>query len=211
MQMSEQSKEPATVDREFWKRSMPADADAGPPPVLDQKIRQAARTALRQRPAARRWWRPASLVASLLVAVLLSWQLAEEPVPVTTEAGVVPERRGAPAAESSLQAAPAKPDAAMAAMEDATAVDLPPPPAAPAEASAPALLPEPVAVPGQRQRMEALSSSLEKRSEAPDPEAWLERIAALRASGREAEADAELARFEAAYPGWFEQHDRPRP
>jgi hypothetical protein len=45
----------------------------------------------------------------------------------------------------------------------------------------------------------------------PTPEAWYAAIEALRKSGRNAEADAELARFEAAYPGWIKKHHRKRP
>ena len=45
----------------------------------------------------------------------------------------------------------------------------------------------------------------------PTPEAWYDAIAALREAGRNAEADAELARFEAAYPDWIKQHGRHRP
>ena len=44
--------------------------------------------------------------------------------------------------------------------------------------------------------------------EPPTPEAWYAEIEALRKAGRNAEADAELARFEAAYPDWIKQHGR---
>ncbi len=36
----------------------------------------------------------------------------------------------------------------------------------------------------------------------PDPHRWLERIAALRAAGQDAQADAEYRRFRAAYPAY---------
>ena len=45
----------------------------------------------------------------------------------------------------------------------------------------------------------------------PTPEAWYTAIEALRKAGRNAEADAELARFEAAYPGWIKKNHRKRP
>lgn len=43
------------------------------------------------------------------------------------------------------------------------------------------------------------------------PEEWYAEISKLRAAGHVREADEELARFKAAYPGWLEQHDRMEP
>ena len=43
------------------------------------------------------------------------------------------------------------------------------------------------------------------------PEDWYARIVALRKAGSNAEADAELERFEAAWPDWMKQHGKPRP
>ena len=43
------------------------------------------------------------------------------------------------------------------------------------------------------------------------PEDWYARIVALRKAGSNAEADAELKRFEAAWPDWMKQHGKPRP
>ena len=43
------------------------------------------------------------------------------------------------------------------------------------------------------------------------PEEWYARIVALRKAGSNAEADAELKRFEAAWPDWMKQHGKPRP
>ena len=43
------------------------------------------------------------------------------------------------------------------------------------------------------------------------PEEWYARIVALRKAGSNAEADAELERFEAAWPDWMKQHGKPRP
>lgn len=43
------------------------------------------------------------------------------------------------------------------------------------------------------------------------PEEWYAEIRKLRAAGHVSEADEELARFKAAYPGWLEQHDRKDP
>jgi len=43
------------------------------------------------------------------------------------------------------------------------------------------------------------------------PEDWYARIVALRKAGKNAEADAELKRFETAWPDWMKQHGKPRP
>ena len=43
------------------------------------------------------------------------------------------------------------------------------------------------------------------------PEDWYARIVALRKSGSNAEADAELKRFETAWPEWMKLHGKPRP
>jgi hypothetical protein len=48
-------------------------------------------------------------------------------------------------------------------------------------------------------------------AKARTPEAWYADIEALRKAGRIEEADAELARFEAAYPEWLKQQDRRKP
>ena len=44
-----------------------------------------------------------------------------------------------------------------------------------------------------------------------NPEDWYARIVALRKAGSNAEADAELKRFEAAWPDWMKKHRKPRP
>ena len=43
------------------------------------------------------------------------------------------------------------------------------------------------------------------------PEDWYARIVALRKAGSNTEADAELKRFETAWPDWMKQHGKPRP
>jgi hypothetical protein len=43
------------------------------------------------------------------------------------------------------------------------------------------------------------------------PEDWYAGIVALRKAGSNAEADAELKRFEAAWPDWMKQNGKPRP
>jgi hypothetical protein len=42
------------------------------------------------------------------------------------------------------------------------------------------------------------------------PEDWYASIEELRAAGRNEEADSELERLEAAYPGWLEKNHPPR-
>jgi hypothetical protein len=45
----------------------------------------------------------------------------------------------------------------------------------------------------------------------PTPEAWYAAIEKLRREGRKAEADRELEKLKAAYPGWLEEHLRKSP
>jgi len=58
----------ANVPREPWKRLLEASAD-GPPETTDARIRAAARRDLA--PRGQRWWLPASLAASFVLAVLI--------------------------------------------------------------------------------------------------------------------------------------------
>lgn len=55
-----------------------------------------------------------------------------------------------------------------------------------------------------------LGAQAESAAPARDPAEWYAEIEALRADGRNEEADAELARLEAAWPGWMEKN-RPQP
>jgi hypothetical protein len=88
------------VDREAWRRLL--DDDGEPSALTDARIRAAARRALA--PRAQRWWLPASLAASLLLAVLIvQWQFGDQPA-VVTESDVAAT---APAAARARQDAPA--------------------------------------------------------------------------------------------------------
>ncbi|MGH8197211.1 MAG: hypothetical protein ACRETI_03485 [Steroidobacteraceae bacterium] len=71
--------------REAWQRLLQDRADA-PPETTDARIRASARRALA--PRAARWWLPASLAASFLLAVLIvQWQYGNDEAPaVVTEA-----------------------------------------------------------------------------------------------------------------------------
>lgn len=220
------------IAREPWQGLL-GERDAAPSQLTDARIRAAARRALK--PRVTRWWLPASLAASVVLAVVLvQLQFGETPPPLMTESDVVaPE----------IQTAPA--DAA------APAVDLPaeyaadPPVVAPSRQSAPeaqVVAPPaiaPAAAPVQkaaREREEVLlqDAAVESRRAAPaqvapaqaatprasgslgalkelaaeprSPEDWYADIEALRAAGRHEEADAELERLEAAWPGWLEKN-----
>lgn len=64
------------VDRDAWRRLLDG-GDEGPPELTDARIRAKARQALM--PRSGRWWLPASLAASLLLAVLLVQRQYETP------------------------------------------------------------------------------------------------------------------------------------
>jgi hypothetical protein len=69
------------------------------------------------------------------------------------------------------------------------------------------------AAPMAAERAGGITSTIKAQpaAKARAPEAWYADIEALRKAGRIEEADAELARFEAAYPEWLEQHGRRKP
>lgn len=217
-----------------------------PPETTDARIRAKAQKAVA--PRAARWWLPASLAASFLIAVLVV-QLQygrEEKSTVVTEADLAApaasapsagaeapslardraaespaavERRDAAPSELHYEMAPedfaAEPEAdsreeraaansgrisgpeqdRKAASEmDPEETDQPaPPPAAAAPLSA--------------ERSGGAGVMAEQpAAKARTPEVWYADIEALRKAGRNTEADAELARFEAAYPDWLEKN-----
>lgn len=75
-------------DRSQWRRLLGADA-GGPARDLDRRILAEARRALTPRVA--RWWLPASLATTVLLAVLIvQWQLADSVAPAhVTESDVL--------------------------------------------------------------------------------------------------------------------------
>jgi hypothetical protein len=83
--MNEMDEKVDTTDfpREPWQRLL-ADADDGPPETTDARVRAAARRDLA--PRGRRWWLPASLAASLVLAVfVVQSQFGSWRVPVASE------------------------------------------------------------------------------------------------------------------------------
>lgn len=223
------------IDRDAWRRVLQRGAGE-PPRATDERIRAEARRALA--PHTGRWWLGASLAASLLLAVLVvQWQYEQIGAPgAVTESDVAPAAVE-DAAKSTVPAAPAANAAAAPAGAASQESSVPPPmmdiprapePAAadqaapagtlertaesrsmpaPAASPAPSLKAESATVTGttgmRTPRVEEASATLPRT-----PEQWYADIAALRAAGREAEAKMELEKFEAAYPGWLEQHRR---
>lgn len=200
------------IDRDAWRRVL-QHGDGEPPRATDERIRAEARRALA--PHTGRWWLPASLAASLLLAVLVvQWQYEEtfSPAPVT-ESDVAPAIEPAPAADADSGKAPAEESFVPAPMMDMAA-----PPAAPrpreaeqrmesAELSAPAAKAGPARSSGLAQSAPVVARQA-SADERLTPEQWYARIEALRAAGRDEEAEAELRRLEEAHPGWLERHLR---
>jgi hypothetical protein len=211
--MMQEDDEP--IDREAWRRMLTRDTGE-PPRATDERIRAEARRALA--PHTGRWWLPASLAASLLLAVVIvQWQYdaIRSPVPVTESdvarpSAPAPTSPAAPQAASPAESAAVEPAPADAAGKEAPAelrlheMEAPREPAGRA-AAVPAQDAAAPAVTGLGQIGEL--HSREKAAAKPrTPEQWYAEIEALRAAGRHAEADAELARLEEAYPGWLEEH-----
>jgi len=222
------------VERDAWRRLLEKGGEA-PPPLTDARIRAAARRALA--PRARRWWLPASLAASMLLAVLLvQWQYGEQgPPAVISESDYAAPAAGAaaPRQEAPAPSAPAAravaPTVEQPATRESRAADVPSADAAKQERDT---LPE-IMVDADRRREDAAQAApatpvtgvtqqsvtgnsagvvgeLQKSSEElPAPANWYAAIEDLRAAGRHEEADRELERLEAAYPGWLEKNRPP--
>lgn len=116
---------------------------------------------------------------------------AAEPVPARTITVTGQRKQELESARERL------PDSGFAA--DAAAIAPPPPTPAPA--------------PAQAESSGAFDNLLSKESHAipRTPEDWYAEIEALRAAGRIQEADEEVTRLEAAYPGWLERHRQQNP
>jgi hypothetical protein len=231
------------VDRDAWRRLLDGGDDA-PPALTDARIRAAARRALAPRTArTQRWWLPASLAATLLLAVLVvQWQYGERGTPaVVTESDV--------AAPSPAQRAPHSPQARSrdktttpevaspkieppepgsrtrreAADEDRNATEAAArfgeaapatqaaPPSARAAVPAPAVAAESARESRAKQEAGLWDGQQRSAEPMPSPEDWYAAIEELRAAGRYEDANRELEKLEAAYPGWLEKnHPRDR-
>ena len=231
--------------REPWQRLLQDRGDM-PPETTDARIRVQAQKAVA--PRAARWWLPASLAASFLIAVLVV-QLQygrEEKSTVVTEADLAAPAASAPSAATEAPSlARDRVAESPAAIERKDAVpselhyEVAPEDIAPeleAGADEERITTNGTRVSGPEQERKAASEmdaevinppaplpaesaplaaertrvagSLAKEAAAPQrtPEAWYADIEALRKAGRNTEADAELARFEAAYPDWLEKN-----
>ncbi len=224
------TKQDDPVDRDAWRRLLEGDDDA-PSALTDARIRAAARRALV--PRAQRWWLPASLAASLLLAVLVvQWQYGDRGTPpVVTESDVaapapaesapytldVPsqEQPAPPPAAPRLdlpdfdkrsREEPAEEDLSSAAVTARKRESAPTAAAPPDSAAAPAAAND--AAQEARAKQETGFGSGLRRSAEPlrSPEDWYALIEDLRKAGRDEEADRELDRLEAAYPGWLEKN-----
>ncbi len=208
-------------DRAPWRRLLGAGSDR-PPAETDRRILEQARRGPAPRTA--RWWLPASLAASILLAVLIAHRQLEDTSapPLLGESDVLPEpksgeERAAPseppaelprsqAPPAALQ--PAEPRRAESPPAELRAVAPAPAPAAsePAASAATGAAPRAMMSAPAVRTAEQSGVAADAAATPPTPEEWYARIEALRAAGRIAEADAELARLEAAHPGWLASH-----
>jgi hypothetical protein len=222
----------APFPREPWQRLLGESGDR-PPEMTDARIRAAARRALA--PRSRRWWLPASLAASVVLAVMIVRSefdavrrpaMTESAVPEADQASL-PEAAAVPRAIPARKAA--EPERYDLADAETGADD------APLEARvggpehelrAASELPEqalaetgPSPSPSAQRELAApraaaapapsaaAAASAESAESAPlSPEAWYARIRKLFAEGRRAEAERELEALRKAYPAWAEKH-----
>lgn len=197
------------IAREPWQRLLRERYDA-PPEVTDARIRQAARRALVPRPS--RWWLPASLAASVVLAVMLvQWQYGADRAPAyVTESDVAAPMSEAPAVEADIPPPSEAPPPIQLPQ-----YRLPPEPARERESATTAITasepareaaPAAPAQTGESRTFGKLDDLKESAAAPRDPEEWYEEIEALRAAGRIGDAEAELDRLEAAWPGWLAKH-----
>jgi hypothetical protein len=191
------------------------------PPDVDARVLAAAHTAVRPVRARPRWLVPASLAATVVLAVGVALDVLRE-ARVESAGESAPSSAGAdaqveaPAPSADSASAPASAAASDIARESTT-------PVAPARSyeRAPAAVADRALADAVADTHDATvppppAPRAERRAEpaaaAPPPlapEAWLLRIEALRRDGRTAEADAEYARFLLAYPD-YRAPDAPR-
>jgi hypothetical protein len=162
--------------------------DASPPAALDQAILAASRR------RGGRWYVPVSAAAVLVLAVAVAVVVEREAPKRVDDVAVAPQVKSAPAPAGAKPAerALARPEPSVAAKREAReapasrAPDL-----AKSQESAAAAAP-------------AAGALVQGMARAPEetPAHWLERIAKLRADGRDKEADEGLAEFRRRYPDY---------
>ncbi len=221
----ERPDEQAPFPREPWQRLLENPAD-GPPETTDARIRAHARRDLA--PRGRRWWLPASLAASFVLAVMIveSQFGTIRRAPMTEsdrtggeamEARIIDRNEGPEAREAgeSPAAAPARSKSSArqeAAQDDYGYLD---------EETGSDEVGIGPRVGGPEHELRAASELSAESAPAsadtdspvavaapatpPTPEAWYAEILELRAEGRTEEAERELERLRQAYPGWLEQ------
>ena len=203
-----------------------------PPPALDARIRAEARSALETRAAPlvpptgrRRWYFPVAAAAVIMLAVAVTMQVEREqpqevampekqkveeakPQPPAHADALAKRPEPRPFAEAPKTRAPAEAAPAGArSRQDFTRDnrERQEPPAATPPTAAPAAPPaaSAEAEPQRKLQAEVASGALARSKAAEEaPEAWLERIARLRAEGRHDEADKALAEFRKRYPDY---------
>jgi hypothetical protein len=214
----------APLAREPWHRLLGGTAD-GPSETTDARIRAHARRALT--PRGRRWWLPASLAASFVLAVLIAQSqfgtIRRAPMTESDRTGGAamearisdrdesPESReigATPAAAAPSRKTTTRqesgpedygdPDAQTGSDEAGVAPVVGGPERDVQAASELADRPA-VATPAMMEASAAAQAST------PTPEDWYAAIEKLRAEGRIEEAERELERLRKAWPGWLEQ------
>jgi hypothetical protein len=226
MKDMERPDEEAPFAREPWRRLLAAGED-GPPETTDARIRAAARRDLA--PRGRRWWLPASLAASFVLAVVIAQSqfgtIRRAPMTesdrtggTAMEARIIDRSDGPEAREEGRSPDVAAPRPKAAARQPAPAVDH----GYPDEESGSDEAGAAPRVSGPEHEVRAASEPPAESSFAvpdapapaadaaaqaapPTPEAWYAQILELRALGRTDEAERELERLRRAWPGWLEQ------
>jgi len=185
-----------------------------PGAALDAAILAASRRPARRASFASRWAAPVSIAAVLVLAFGLTLEMRqEEPgvetsVPAPRREAPPPVQRAEPAekpkplARERLAPAEPQPKTAPQAFPAQSAGALKAPAAAPPPASPPAAGAARIAPESLNPAPAARAKSLAAPAAQSPVDAELERIAGLRAQGRDAEADAALEQFRRDHPGY---------
>jgi hypothetical protein len=214
----------APFPREPWQRLLGESGDR-PPETTDARIRTAARRALA--PRSRRWLLPASLAASLVLAVMIVYpEFGAIRRPVLTESAASGESpaatppRAAPArksagpeeygdldAETSAEDAGIGPRVGGPEHELRAASELPAEATTDVETVAAPGMPTDVPAPRAESAAPLSARTAETRAltEEPvpkPPEAWYAEIRRMFAAGHRDAAERELERLRKAYPEW---------